>query len=179
MAIALFVILFDQLTKLAVMHYLPFNDGVPIYNLNASVKPIEVVKNFFYIVHITNEGAAWGIFSGQIYMLSSIAIATLAGIWLFRRQIGLEHIQMQFAMGFFSGGIIGNLLDRICYGHVVDFLDVHLPIVNYRWPAFNVADCAIAIGVGLYIIVSLMIDSQKKKELESGQQKWQNGIDGK
>ena len=56
-----------------------------------------------------------------------------------------------------------NLIDRICYGHVIDFLDVHLPIINYRWPAFNVADCAICIGVFLYIISSILGDIKKNR----------------
>ena len=50
-------------------------------------------------------------------------------------------------------GVVGNLIDRISYGHVIDFIDVHLPIVNYRWPAFNVADCGITVGVAIYIIM--------------------------
>ena len=57
-------------------------------------------------------------------------------------------------------GVVGNLADRILYGHVIDFLDVHLPFVNYRWPAFNIADCGIVAGVCIYIIMVFLEDSK-------------------
>ncbi|MBO6102251.1 MAG: signal peptidase II [Opitutales bacterium] len=179
-AAACLVALLDQITKWAVARALPWVDNTPVYNLNsASAKPVEVVKDFFYIVHITNEGAAWGMLSGQTYLLSSIALVTLSAMWIFRRELGFKNPVLQVAMGLFGGGIVGNLLDRIFRGQVVDFLDVHLPFVNYRWPAFNVADCAIAAGVTLYIIVSMLMDFRQKAEVKSGMQKLQDGVDGK
>ena len=174
----LLIIVLDQLTKLLVMHYLPWSPESPVYALEGKNPPICVIDGFFYIVHITNQGAAWGILSGQTYLLTSIALVTLAALWFFRKQLGFEYPAVQYAMGLFCGGIIGNLIDRICYGHVVDFLDVHLPIINYRWPAFNVADCGIAVGVGLYIIVSFIIEHRQNKELKSGQEKRDKGIAG-
>ncbi len=141
--------------------------GDPTYFFNSEHAPIPVIDNFFYIVHITNEGAAWGILSGQTYLLTSVAIIVLMGMWLFRKHLGVESTLVQIAMGLFVGGIIGNLIDRISYGHVIDFLDVHLPIVNYRWPAFNVADCAISIGVTLYIFYSLFLDGKDKPRKKS------------
>lgn len=174
----LLVIVLDQVTKLLVMHYLPWSPESPVYALEGKNPPICVIDGFFYIVHITNQGAAWGILSGQTYLLTSIALVTLAALWFFRKQLGYEYPAVQYAMGLFCGGIIGNLIDRICYGHVVDFLDVHLPIINYRWPAFNVADCGIAVGVGLYIIVSFIIEHRQNKELKSGQEKRDRGIAG-
>lgn len=172
------VIALDQLTKLLIIHYLPWSPEAPVYALDGKNPPISVIDGFFYIVHITNQGAAWGILSGQTYLLTSIALVTLAALWLFRRQLGFEYPAIQYAMGLFCGGIIGNLIDRICYGHVVDFLDVHLPIINYRWPAFNVADCGIAVGVGLYIIVSFIVEHRQKSEFKSGRKKRDNGIAG-
>lgn len=174
----LLVIVLDQVTKLLVMHYLPWSPESPVYALGGKNPPICVIDGFFYIVHITNQGAAWGILSGQTYLLTSIALVTLAALWFFRKQLGYEYPAVQYAMGLFCGGIIGNLIDRICYGHVVDFLDVHLPIINYRWPAFNVADCGIAVGVGLYIIVSFIIEHRQNKELKSGREKRDRGIAG-
>ena len=166
----LLVIFFDQATKLAVMHLLPWIDGEPIYSFASANPPVTVINNFFYIVHITNEGAAWGILSGRTYLLASIAIVTLAGMWYFRKDMGFDIPQMQVAVGLFAGGVIGNLIDRVCYGHVVDFLDVHLPFINYRWPAFNIADCAITAGVALYIIFTLALERRQKRELKKGSQ---------
>ena len=170
------VIFLDQLTKLAVINWLPWSkSGAPIYDLNGTPAPISVIDGFFYIVHITNEGAAWGILSGQTFLLTSIALVTLLAMWFFRRHIGFQYPQMQYAMGLFCGGIIGNLIDRICYGHVVDFLDVHLPIVNYRWPAFNIADMAIFLGVSIYIVVSMILEHRQNAEIKSGKAKHSGG----
>ena len=170
------VIFLDQATKLLVMRCLPWPaSGAPIYDLGGNPAPITVVDGFFYLVHITNKGAAWGMFSGQTFLLTSVAVLTLLAMWLFRRHLGFQYPQMQYAMGFFCGGIVGNVIDRVCHGHVVDFLDVHLPFVNYRWPAFNIADCAIFIGVSLYIIISLVLDHREKSELKSGEAKAKGG----
>ena len=126
-----------------------------------------MIDNFLYIVHITNEGAAWGILSGQTYLLSSIALLALAAVWIFRNQLGFDTGCGQLALGIFAGGVVGNLFDRICYEHVIDFIDVHLPLIEYRWPAFNVADCGITVGVAVYII-SVLIDEREKKREKAG-----------
>jgi len=153
------ILVFDQITKLAVIQFIPFGK---------SSAEISVIDEFFYIVHVTNRGAAWGILDGKTYLLSSIAILTLAALWLFRRELGLGNKKMQFALGLFAGGVLGNLIDRIFYGHVVDFIDIYLPIINYRWPAFNIADCGISIGVTLYIIFTLFCSENCEcKQIES------------
>ncbi|MBO5782274.1 MAG: signal peptidase II [Opitutales bacterium] len=158
----------DRITKLLVVCLMPIDETK---NVSASV--IEVVEGVFSIVHVTNHGAAWGILSGQTYLLSSIAVVTMASLWFFRRELGLSHPLMQYAMGFFVGGILGNLFDRIYYGCVVDFLDFTIPVINYRWPAFNVADCGIFVGVAMYIIVSVVIERREKKERKSGRKKFE------
>lgn len=145
----------DQLTKYAIIKNIARADGNPTYHFGAENNPITVVDDFLYIVHVTNEGAAWGIMSGQTYLLASIALIALAAIWVFRNSLGFRHFWGRAALGMFAGGVVGNLADRIRFGHVVDFIDVHLPIINYRWPAFNVADCGICVGVGIYIIMAL------------------------
>ncbi len=170
------VLVLDQATKLAVMRFLPWSPESPVYSMSGAVKPIPVIDGLFYIVHITNQGAAWGILPGQTYLLNSIAVVTLAAMWFFRRELGCSHPQMQYAMGIFCGGVLGNLVDRLCYGHVVDFLDVHIPLIGYRWPAFNVADCAIAVGVGLYLVISLVLEHREKREMKSGRLKRDGGM---
>ena len=150
---AVLTVALDQLTKFAVVKNLPWSFDNPTYHFGGENKPISAIDNFLYIVHITNEGAAWGILSGQTYLLASIAVLALAAVWLFRNSLGFSRLWGRIALGIFVGGVIGNLIDRISYGHVIDFIDVHLPIVNYRWPAFNVADCGITVGVAIYIIM--------------------------
>ena len=140
---------------------IPWERGNPTYHFGAESSPIALIDNFLYIVHITNEGAAWGILSGQTYLLTSIALIALAAVWIFRKQLGFDSKCGQLALGIFAGGVVGNLVDRICYGHVIDFIDVHLPIVNYRWPAFNFADCGITVGVFIYIIMVILEERGK------------------
>ena len=164
-AVAVFVL--DQLTKLAVINNIPWEVGNPTYHFYGNSQPIPIIEDFLYIVHITNEGAAWGILSGQTYLLSSIALLALAAVWIFRNQLGFDTGCGQLALGIFAGGVVGNLFDRICYGHVIDFIDVHLPLIEYRWPAFNVADCGITVGVAVYII-SVLIDEREKKREKAG-----------
>lgn len=81
---------------------------------------------------------------------------------------------MQLALGLFVGGIIGNLIDRIHLNAVIDFIDVHIPIIDYRWPAFNIADCGIAIGVSIYIIFSLLFEKKLMKEIKNGDIKYKD-----
>ncbi len=166
------IILFlDRLSKYLVMEKIPWTRGNPTYHFGGENEPISVIDNLLYIVHITNEGAAWGILSGRTYLLTSIAILALAGLWLFRKYFGFDSIVGQVSLGMFAGGVLGNLIDRISYGHVIDFIDVHIPLINYRWPAFNVADCGICIGVGLYVISVLIDDWKQKKSKKSAESK--------
>ncbi|MBR4597529.1 MAG: signal peptidase II [Opitutales bacterium] len=165
---AVFTFALDRITKLLVIYLMPVDE-----TSEGASSVVEIISGYFSLVHVTNRGAAWGILSGQTYLLSSIAIVTIASLWFFRRELGLSHALMQYAMGFFVGGILGNLFDRIYYGYVVDFIDVTIPVVDYRWPAFNIADCGIFIGVAMYVIVSLAIERREKKERKSGREKFE------
>ncbi len=140
----------DQASKLLVIYnILPGTYIIP--------EPIPVIKNFFYLVHVHNTGGAWSILTGHPYFLALLGLVFLACIFIFRKQLELNRHGMQYTFGFLCGGVIGNLLDRVYYGYVIDFIDIHLP--NYRWPAFNIADSAITIGIILYIYFSFF--SQK------------------
>ena len=123
---------------------------------------IEVIPNFFYICHIGNTGAAWGMFHGRSFLLAIFSIVALALLYFFRKSLGLRAIQVQFSLGLVTGGILGNLYDRLVFNHVVDFLDVHLGF--YRWPAFNIADSAILIGVLLFCYYSFQEEAARKAE---------------
>lgn len=76
----------------------------------------------------------------------------LVSIYGFRKYLGLDRSLMQLTFALLCSGIVGNMIDRFCRGHVIDFIDVYLP--GYRWPTFNVADIAITVGVGMYIFLS-------------------------
>jgi signal peptidase II len=144
--LTVFVVALDQATKAWIHLHLPFGTyGEP--------GAITIVPGFFYLVHVGNTGAAWSIFAGRSVALAILAVATLAAIFLWRRQLGLRQTSAQVCFGLLCGGILGNLTDRLLHGHVIDFLDFHFG--SYIYPTFNVADSAICIGVGLYILHSV------------------------
>jgi signal peptidase II len=137
----------DQATKAWIAAHLAFN------TYGEANGAIPVVRGFLYIVHVGNTGAAWSLFSGRSVLLAVLAAATLAGIFLGRKAIGLAAGHTQLCFGLMCGGIAGNLIDRLARGHVVDFLDFHFG--SYIYPTFNVADSAICVGVLLYLLASL------------------------
>ena len=110
------------------------------------------IFNFFNLVEVWNRGVSFGLFASDSpwtpILLSALAIgiSVVLLIWLRKAQTLLLSI----GLGIVIGGAIGNVIDRILWGSVFDFLDFH--IAGYHWPAFNVADCAITIGIGLILI---------------------------
>lgn len=147
LVLAVIVLVADQLTKLAIVAHLPYG------TYGAERGAITVVRNFFYLVHVGNTGAAWSMFSGQSVLLAVLAICTLVAIIVWRHALGLREPRSQIAFGLLCGGIVGNVVDRLRYGHVVDFIDLHFG--SYVYPSFNVADSGICIGVVLYLWHSL------------------------
>ena len=147
--IAVTVAVLDQLTKWLVVRF---------------VSPEEsrvVIGGFFSLVNWTNTGAAWGIFQNNNLVLATISLLTILALYLFRRSFQLSRWGSRIALGLITGGIIGNLIDRVRVGYVIDFLFFY--VGQYHWPAFNVADSAICIGVGLYIILSWRNDAAARK----------------
>lgn len=147
LAIAWIVLVADQLTKLAIVAYLPY----ATYGVDHGA--ITVIGNFFYLVHVGNTGAAWSMFSGQSVLLAVLALVTVGAIILWRHALGLRDHRAQLCFGLLCGGIIGNVVDRLRYGHVTDFIDLHFG--SYVYPSFNIADSGICVGVLLYLWQSL------------------------
>jgi signal peptidase II len=135
----------DQATKLWVDARLPFNSYGPT--------GIPVIPGFFNLVHVGNTGAAWSMFSGRSTTLALLALATLLAVFFWRRHLGLRNRMVQISFGLLCGGIVGNLVDRLVHGHVIDFIDLHFG--DYVYPTFNVADSGICVGVFWYVIWSL------------------------
>ena len=142
-AVALGIILLDQLSKLYIQVTIPLGVSVPI------------IPDLFAIVHVLNPGAAFGLLAARSSAFRNpffIGISVLAiGFILYYRHRGLEgHPLASFALSLILGGAVGNLIDRLRIGMVIDFLDVHYH--QYHWPAFNVADSAITVGVSLMLL---------------------------
>jgi signal peptidase II len=137
----------DQATKMWIAARLPF----PTYGEIGGAIP--VIRGFFYLVHVGNTGAAWSMFAGQSVLLAALAGSTLIAIAWWRHALGLRERFTQICFGLLCGGIVGNLVDRLVHGHVIDFIDLHFG--SYVYPTFNVADSGICVGVIAYIWHSL------------------------
>ena len=133
------IIIADQATKLAVVRYL--------YPLQI----IEAIPGLFNLVYFKNTGAAFGIFASggttSKLFLVAVTIAALVVLGFLLKET--KGAGGTFALSLIAGGAIGNLIDRLRFGSVVDFLDLH--IGSLHWPAFNIADSAITVGVGLTV----------------------------
>ena len=151
MLISILTIFFDQLSKWWILN---------VIMVPANTIP---VTQFFNLVLVHNRGASFGIFSDApgwasiALIVFAIIISIVLAIWMWQAQETLLSV----ALGLVIGGAIGNVIDRIRFGAVVDFLDVHA--AGWHWPAFNVADSAITLGVILLILDSLKSKSEKPK----------------
>ena len=148
-AIGVVVFVLDQLTKIWVAARIPFN---PLH-AHGGTFDIQVMRGFFYLIHVGNTGAAWSMFTNRSVLLAVLAAATLVAIFFWRHALGLRARMAQVAFGLLCGGILGNLVDRLMHGHVIDFIDLHFG--SYIYPTFNVADSGICVGVILYLWQSL------------------------
>lgn len=116
-----------------------------------------VLPGFFRLVHWGNTGAAWSLFSGNNFLLASIAALAVFVLFFSRRHFDSHTVLGQVAFGLIFGGILGNLIDRIHVHHVIDFLYFYLRQRDGNeigFPAFNVADSAICTGVGLIFLLT-------------------------
>jgi signal peptidase II len=117
------------------------------------------------VIIALNDGAAFSIFAGKAYILTAISVVALLvvfGVFLFS---GTQYRLIHVALGFFTGGICGNLHDRIFNdGLVRDFVDVY--IGNKHWPTFNVADSLLCVGVGLLIISTFLTEQSSQKHAQ-------------
>ncbi|MBF0103336.1 MAG: signal peptidase II [Desulfobacterales bacterium] len=144
--ISLVIVIFDQITKYVILQSLQLHHAIP------------VIPNFFNIVHIQNPGGAFGLFADQHVLIRGLVFIVFSfvamGIVLYLYlQTPENQPWLLVGLAMIFGGAIGNMIDRLRYGKVVDFLDFY--IGTFHWPAFNVADSAISIGMvifGFYIL---------------------------
>jgi len=154
-AITLPTIILDQLTKLLIVRKLAMNDA------------IVVIANFFDIVHARNQGAAFGILrdsSIRLPFLVAVSLVAVVVVLIVYRKLRPDQQLAAAALSLVLSGAVGNLIDRVRLGEVIDFLQVHW--YQHAWPAFNVADSAICIGVGL-MAIDMYREEKKKKRGEA------------
>ena len=149
--IAVAVLVIDQITKLMVIAWIPFQARIPL------------VDDLLALTHVRNTGAAFGLFSDAPVApvrvgLVIVSVLAVGLIWAYARE-GWHEPRIVVAFGFILGGALGNLIDRVRLSYVVDFVDVHWG--RYHWPSFNVADMAITVGA-----ISLFIAMARQGEVE-------------
>jgi signal peptidase II len=151
--IGLAIVLLDQFTKQWVRASLIYDESRP------------VIEGFFNLSYVRNDGAAWNILSGHGIVLILVSVAVLVLLFFYRRSFLQEQLSHKILLGLLVGGIVGNLIDRIRFGWVTDFLDFQFG--SYNYPSFNVADSAICIAVVFYIVLNLL--EERKKKAGSGE----------
>jgi signal peptidase II len=150
MALVVATLVVDQASKQFLLGYLVKAGAI-----------VPVIDGFFRLVVVWNRGVSFGLMGGDAalppWVLSAVAIAVCIGLFLWLRHT--DRKLMGWGIGLVMGGAIGNVIDRARWGAVFDFADFH--IGRWHWPAFNVADSAIVVGVGLMLIDSLLGERQR------------------
>ncbi len=142
------VLLIDQIVKLLIKTNMNLNEE------------ISIIPNFFSIQYLKNTGAAFSILENQTILLAITSIICISVIIYYLKKEENLTTAMYLSFGLVLGGILGNLIDRIVYQGVIDFLSFQ--IFNYNFPVFNIADIGITIGVLLLIIIYISRDIKKK-----------------
>ena len=138
--IALVSVFFDQLTKSI------------IRGTVAGRGTIEVIKGFFEISYAENTGAAFGMFSGNNIIFIIVSFVAIGFMFVYYRQFKSDT-WMKISLGLILGGALGNLIDRIVFHYVTDFIRVRWWFIHLRWwPSFNIADASVCVGAAMFII---------------------------
>ncbi len=146
--ISLLLVVIDQVVKILVI------------NKMALQQSIIVINNFFNITYVRNTGAAWSILSGNVLLLIMISVIALGVIYYYLiKDKKLNKIDT-ISYSMLIGGIIGNLIDRVVHGYVIDYLD--FKIFNYNFPIFNIADTLIVISI-IIIGISLIVGEYREQ----------------
>ncbi len=149
--VAALVIVFDQATKWWIV--------------DVVMQPPRIipVTPFFNLVMGWNRGISFGLFDGDsainVWILPLVALAIVAALVVWLRRV--QGVWLASAIGLVIGGALGNVVDRLRFGAVADFLDFH--VAGYHWPAFNVADSGITVGVTMLVLDSLFMGAEKPK----------------
>jgi len=148
------VIVLDQLSKLWIVGNFSLYESLPL------------IPGFFSLTYLTNTGAAFGILAGQPALWRQIffvgvGLVALVVICFMYRRLRNDSTWYEVALAFIAGGAIGNLVDRLRLGSVVDFLDVY--VGTHHWPAFNVADSAITVGVAIFLVMNIFFDDKSTR----------------
>lgn len=152
--IAAIVLILDQWTKWLVVKNMELRDRIVI------------LDPWFEIYSHRNRGAAWGMLQGQMWIFTVVTLIVIAGIIYYFHKEAKGKPAFGITLMILLGGALGNFIDRIFRGEVVDFFHVLIPIINYDFPIFNIADAALTISVIMLILVMLLEERKDKKKVK-------------
>ncbi|MFF2177046.1 signal peptidase II [Lysinibacillus sp. NPDC058147] len=152
--LAAFVIILDQWTKWLIVKNMEFGERISVWD------------PWFGILSHRNRGAAWGMLEGQMWLFSIVTIGVICAILYFYHKEAKGKPIFQVGLMFLLGGAVGNFIDRIFRGEVVDFVNVLIPVINYDFPIFNIADAALTCAVVILMIGLIVEDKKGKKQVK-------------
>ena len=127
---------------------------------------ISVWDPWFGILSHRNRGAAWGMLEGQMWLFTIVTLAVIVAIIYFYHTEAKGKPLFQVSLMLLLGGAVGNFIDRLFRGEVVDFLDVLIPVIDYDFPIFNIADAALTIAVVMLFIAIILEEKAQKKKVK-------------
>lgn len=151
--VAFVLIVLDQWTKWLVVRDMELGERIPL------------VDPYLGLLSHRNRGAAWGMLEGQMWLFFIITTIVIVGIVYYFHRHAQNQPLFQLGLMVLLGGAIGNFIDRLFRGEVVDFVDVLIPLINYEFPIFNVADAALTVGV-VIIFIFILLDERKQKKVK-------------
>ncbi|MFJ8234435.1 signal peptidase II [Ureibacillus sp. NPDC094379] len=152
--LAALVVLLDQWTKWLVVKNMELGERIAIWD------------PWFGILSHRNRGAAWGMLQGKLWIFVIVTLIVIVGIIYYFHKEAKGKPLFQISLMVLLGGALGNFIDRLFRGEVVDFADVLIPIINYDFPIFNIADAALTISVIMLIFVLLKEEREEKKKVK-------------
>lgn len=144
------IIFLDQVTKLLVVKFMELGESIPL------------IDGFLYLTSHRNEGAAWGMLQGRMWLFYIITVFVIVVLVMFYKREAKTSLLLQTSLVLLMAGAIGNFIDRLLFQKVVDFVDT--VIFGYDFPIFNVADASLTVGVILMMIQIFFFDKGDKNE---------------
>lgn len=124
-----------------------------------SIRTFPLWENVFHLTYLENSGAGWGVFSDHTWLLTALTFVVIVAVVAYVVAKGPKHPMLNCALTLIIGGAVGNFIDRVRMGYVIDFFDFTL--INF--PVFNVADCFITVGAVLFVVYVIFYSDKKEK----------------
>lgn len=149
--IAIIAVILDQWTKWLIVKNMELGERISVWD------------PWFGILSHRNRGAAWGMLEGQMWLFSLVTVAVIIAIIYFNHTEAKGKPLFHASLMLLLGGAVGNFIDRLFRGEVVDFVDVFIPVINYHFPIFNIADAALTIAVVMLFITIILEEKRIRK----------------